>query len=168
MSRRFLLYVLCTTLLSGSLCRAAAPAGEKAATRIVTESTSPRRYAAVTPATAPRRTAIAVVPIAIRSSSQPPLKVRASTSRPRSSPPSRPLLPPGEANGLVVKAKGDALMNGPQKAIRITTRARQAPIMPRRVRTAALSIRNARPRLATRACTDSVDERPPLEISDIG
>jgi iron complex transport system substrate-binding protein len=37
MSRRFLLYVLCTTLLSGSLCRAAAPAGEKAATRIVTD-----------------------------------------------------------------------------------------------------------------------------------
>jgi iron complex transport system substrate-binding protein len=37
MSRRYLLYILCATLLSGSLCRAAAPASEKAATRIVTD-----------------------------------------------------------------------------------------------------------------------------------
>ena len=37
MSRRTLLIVFCVTLLSGSFCRAAAPAGEKAATRIVTD-----------------------------------------------------------------------------------------------------------------------------------
>jgi iron complex transport system substrate-binding protein len=37
MSRRYLLFVLCVTLLSGSLCHAALPAGEKAATRIVTD-----------------------------------------------------------------------------------------------------------------------------------
>jgi iron complex transport system substrate-binding protein len=37
MSRRFLLFVLCATLLGVSLCRAASPAGEKAATRIVTD-----------------------------------------------------------------------------------------------------------------------------------
>jgi iron complex transport system substrate-binding protein len=37
MSRKSLLFVLCATLLSGSLCRAAAPAGEKAATCIVTD-----------------------------------------------------------------------------------------------------------------------------------
>ncbi|MGD0294220.1 MAG: ABC transporter substrate-binding protein [Terracidiphilus sp.] len=37
MSRRTLLIVFCSTLLSGSLCRAEAPAGEKAATRIVTD-----------------------------------------------------------------------------------------------------------------------------------
>jgi len=37
MSRRLLLFGLCATLISGSLCRAAAPAGEKTATRIVTD-----------------------------------------------------------------------------------------------------------------------------------
>jgi iron complex transport system substrate-binding protein len=37
MLRRTLLFVLCTTLISGSLCLAAAPSGEKAATRIVTD-----------------------------------------------------------------------------------------------------------------------------------
>ncbi|MGO9318605.1 MAG: ABC transporter substrate-binding protein [Terracidiphilus sp.] len=37
MSRTILLFVLCATLLGGSLCRAAAPAGEKSATRIVTD-----------------------------------------------------------------------------------------------------------------------------------
>jgi len=37
MSRRFMLFILCSTLLSGSLCRAAAPADEKTATRIVTD-----------------------------------------------------------------------------------------------------------------------------------
>jgi iron complex transport system substrate-binding protein len=37
MSRRTLLIVFCVTLLSGSLSSAAAPAGEKAATRIVTD-----------------------------------------------------------------------------------------------------------------------------------
>jgi iron complex transport system substrate-binding protein len=37
MSRRFLLYVLCAVLLSGNLCCAAAPPGEKAAMRIVTD-----------------------------------------------------------------------------------------------------------------------------------
>jgi len=35
MSRRYLLYILCATLLSSSLCRAAAPSGDKASTRIV-------------------------------------------------------------------------------------------------------------------------------------
>jgi len=37
MSRRYLLFILCALLLSGSLCRATAPAGKKAATRIVTD-----------------------------------------------------------------------------------------------------------------------------------
>jgi iron complex transport system substrate-binding protein len=37
MSRRYLFIVLCATLFSGSPCRAAAPSGEKAATRIVTD-----------------------------------------------------------------------------------------------------------------------------------
>ena len=35
MSRRFLLFVLCAVLVGGGLCRAASPAGEKAATRIL-------------------------------------------------------------------------------------------------------------------------------------
>jgi hypothetical protein len=37
MSRKYFMYILCATLLSGSLCRAAAPASEKAAKRIVTD-----------------------------------------------------------------------------------------------------------------------------------
>jgi iron complex transport system substrate-binding protein len=37
MSRKSLLFILCATLIGGSLCRAAEPAVEKAATRIVTD-----------------------------------------------------------------------------------------------------------------------------------
>ena len=37
MSRKSLLFILCATLIGGSLCRAAEPASEKAATRIVTD-----------------------------------------------------------------------------------------------------------------------------------
>src|ERR1035437_4163673 len=37
MLRRYLLIIFCVTLLNGNLCHAAAPTGEKAATRIVTD-----------------------------------------------------------------------------------------------------------------------------------